>query len=260
LLLDIFLIGALGGLLSGMLGVGGAVILLPLLTTIAGLTFKEASGLTSVQVVASSLISWAAYQRGSFVHLRLAVTMGASSAVGGLIAGYGSGRLSNRTLEWIFLAVVLIAIALLLIPIPEPPPPKPGEMPRFNTAVAAGLGLLVGTLAGLLGAGGGFLIVPLLLTVMRLPTRLAIGTSPVVVLISGSFGFAGKLLAAQIDPLLAGALVVGASPFAYLGTLIGQRLPPRALRALLGLVLAVIAVRAVWVLLVPWAGRPLPGA
>ena len=124
-------------------------------------------------------------------------------------------------------------------------------MPRFNTAVAAGLGLLVGTLAGLLGAGGGFLIVPLLLTVMRLPTRLAIGTSPVVVLISGSFGFAGKLFAAQIDPLLAGALVVGASPFAYLGTLIGQRLPPRALRALLGLVLVVIAVRAVWALLFP---------
>ena len=251
MLLDIVLIGAAGGLLSGMLGVGGAVILLPLLTTIAGLTFKEASGLTSVQVVVSSLISWAAYQRGSLVHLRLAVTMGASSAIGGLIAGYGSGRLSNRTLEWIFLGIVLAAIALLLIPIPEPPPPKPGEMPAFNPFLAAGLGLLVGTLAGLLGAGGGFLIVPLLLTVMRLPTRLAIGTSPVVVLISGAAGFAGKLAGGQIDPLLAGALVVGASPCAYLGTLIGRRLPPRALRALLALVLVAIAARAVWAFVFP---------
>jgi uncharacterized membrane protein YfcA len=251
LLLDIFLIGAAGGLLSGMLGVGGAVILLPLLTTIAGLTFKEASGLTSVQVVASSLISWAAYQRGSLVHLRLAVTVGAASALGGLVAGYGSGRLSNRALEWVFLAVVLAAIALLLIPIPEPPPPKPREMPDFTPVLAAGLGLLVGTVAGLLGAGGGFLIVPLLLTVMRLPTRLAIGTSPVVVLISGSAGFAGKLLAGQIDPLLAGALVAGAFPCAYLGTLVGRRLPPRALRWLLGLVLVAIAVRAAWALAFP---------
>jgi uncharacterized protein len=247
--LTVFLIGAAGGLLSGMLGVGGAVILLPLLTGFAGLTLKEASGLTIVQVVVSSLISWWAYQQGRLVHLSLAVTMGVASAAGGLVAGYASGRLSDRTLEAVFLAVVLAAVVLLLVPIPEPPF-KAGELPRYSPALAAGLGLLVGSVAGLLGAGGGFLIVPLLIAVMRLPTRLAIGTSPVVILISGSFGFVGKLLAGQVDPVLAAALVLGASPSTYLGTLIGRRLPPRVLRRLLGLVLVLIAARTVYTLFV----------
>ncbi len=89
-------------------------------------------------------------------------------------------------------------------------------MPRFNAPLAAGLGLLVGSLAGLLGAGG-IPIVPLLIGIMRLPTRLAIGTSPVVILISGSFGLVGKFLSLQVQPDLAGRPGGGAPPCAYLG-------------------------------------------
>ncbi len=243
LLSTVFAIGAFGGLLSGMLGVGGAVILLPLLTTFAGLTLKEAAGITIVQVVAASVISWVAYQRGRLVHLRLATYMGAASAVGGGAAGYVSGYLSSRTLEWIFLVIVVAAVALLLIPVTELSITG-GEMPRFNAPLAAGLGLLVGSLAGLLGAGGGFLIVPLLIGIMRLPTRLAIGTSPVVILISGSFGLVGKFLSLQVQPDLAAALVGGAAPCAYLGARLGRRLPPRALRLLLGVMLCLTAVRS----------------
>jgi uncharacterized membrane protein YfcA len=247
LLLTVFAIGAVGGLVSGMLGVGGAVLLLPLLTTFAGLTLKEAAGLTIVQVVASSLISWAVYQRGHLVHLSLAVSMGVASAIGGLLAGYFSGVFAERSLEWIFLGVVLTAIALLLVPIKEATL-TPGEMPRYNGVLAAVLGCFVGSLAGLLGAGGGFLIVPLLIAVMHLPTRLAIGSSPVIILISGSFAFVGKLISGQVHADLAAALVLGASPCAYLGTHIGRRLPPRVLRLLLGIALVGIAVRGAYVI------------
>ncbi|MGH2353966.1 MAG: sulfite exporter TauE/SafE family protein [Chloroflexota bacterium] len=247
MLTTVFAIGAAGGLLSGMLGVGGAVILLPLLTAFAGLSLKQASGITIVQVVVSSLVSWAAYQRGRLVHLELATYMGSASALGGIAGGYGSSVLSSRTLEWVFLSVVIVAIALLLIPVGELPATS-GDLPRFNPVQAIGLGLMVGALAGLLGAGGGFLIVPLMIGALRLPTRLAIGSSPVVILISGSFGFAGKLLAGQIQPDLAAALVVSAAPCAYLGTHIGRRLPSRFLRLLLGTILVLIAVRGVLVL------------
>ena len=113
---------------------------------------------------------------------------------------------------------------------------------------------LIGAIGGLLGAGGGFLVVPLLLGVMRLPTRLAIGTAPVVVLLGGAAGFVGKLLGGQVEPRLAAALVLGASPCAYLGTRLGQRLPPRVLRLMLGVLLALIAVRSVYVLLTPYLG------
>lgn len=250
LLLTVFLIGAIGGLLSGMLGVGGAVLLLPLLTLFAGLDIKAAAGLTIVQVVASSSISWAVYRRGSLVHGPLALVMGLSGAVGGLVAGYGSAGLSGRALEWVFFGVVVVAIALLLLPIPEAPPESGGALPPFNPLLAAGLGLLVGGLAGLLGSGGGFLIVPLLIGVMRLPVRLAIGTSPAVVLLSGAAGLAGKLISGQVDPLLAGALVAGAAPSAYLGTRLGRRMPPQALRLLLGTLLVLIAARTLYSILI----------
>jgi uncharacterized membrane protein YfcA len=88
--------------------------------------------------------------------------------------------------------------------------------------LAAVLGCFVGSLAGLLGAGGGFLIVP--------------------------FAFVGKLISGQVHADLAAALVLGASPCAYLGTHIGRRLPPRVLRLLLGIALVGIAVRGAYVI------------
>lgn len=227
-----------------MLGVGGAVVLLPLLTAFAGLTLKEASNVTIAQVIAASIISVVAYQRRGLVYSSLALYMGGASVLGGLAGGLGSKALSSRVLEWLFLAVVVFAIGLLLLPVHEAPIAAMVR-PRFNRLQAAGLGAMAGTLAGLLGAGGGFLIVPLMIGTMRLPTRLAIGTSPAVILISSSSGLLGKLLAGQMRADLALALVAGAAPCAYLGTLVGRRLPARSLRLLLGGVLVAIAVREV---------------
>ncbi len=245
-----FLIGAAGGLVSGLLGVGGAVILLPLLSTFGGLTMKEASGITIVQVVASALVSWLVYQRGRMVHLRLAVYMGTASAIGGFAGGYASQAFSPRAVEWLFLVVVLGAIVLLFLPVQEVAP-KAGEYPPFHSVLAVLLGAAVGLLAGILGAGGGFLIVPLMIGPLRLPTRLAIGSSPVVILISASFALAGKLLAGQIRPDLAAALVLGAAPSAYAGALIGRRLPSRFLRVLLGVMLVLIGARGAILVFAP---------
>src|SRR5688500_9482837 len=102
-----------------MLGIGGAVILLPLLSAFAGLTLKEASNITVVQVVASSLLGWWAVRRGGLVHTRLAIWLGGAGAVGGFIAGFVSGRLTELQLEVIFLSVVLAAIVLLFLPVRE---------------------------------------------------------------------------------------------------------------------------------------------
>jgi uncharacterized membrane protein YfcA len=240
LLATVFLIGAGGGLLAGLLGVGGAVVLLPLLTAFSGLDLKEASSVTIVQVIVTSLISFAAYQRRRLVHARVAFVMGTGSVVGGFAGGYGTRAIPTRWLEWLFLAVVLLAIGLLFVPVHEPVT-LAGQMPPFNRGLTLMLGLLAGGLAGLLGAGGGFLMVPLMIGVMRMPTRLAIGSSPAVILISASSGLLGKLVAGHIRPDLAVALIAGAGPAAYVGTALGGRLTPRGLRLLLALVLVVIA-------------------
>ena len=153
-LLTVFLIGAIGGLLAGLLGVGGAVILLPLLTTFAGLSLKEAAGLTVVQVVASSLVSWWAFRRERLVHMPLAVTMGTGAAIGGLAGGAVSGHLPETALELIFLGAVLAALALLLLP-PLDTPAPPDKMPHYNPFLAVGWGSWWGAWPGSWGRGAG---------------------------------------------------------------------------------------------------------
>ena len=227
-----------------MLGIGGAVILLPLLTAFAGLSLKEASNVTVVQVVVSSLIGWWAFRRGGLVHTKLAMWMGSAGAVGGFAGGFVSGRLSEIQLEVIFFSVVLDALVLLFLPVRELA--VSGDVkPDFNIPFAIGLGGLVGALAGMLGAGGGFLIVPLMLTGLRIPMRLAIGSSSVVKLISSSFAYAGKLVGTHIDPVLAITLLAGAIPCTYAGTWIARRVPPRYLRGVLVVMLVGIALRSV---------------
>src|SRR5688500_7858003 len=169
--------------------------------------------------------------------------MGGAGAFGGFVGGFVSGQLSELQLEIIFLSVVLAAIVLLFLPVRELA--VSGETkPDFNIAFAVGLGGLVGLLAGMLGAGGGFLIVPLMLTGLRIPMRLAIGSSSVVKLISSSFAYAGKLLATYIDPALAIALLAGTVPSTYLGTWIARRVSARFLRAVLIIMLVVVAAQS----------------
>lgn len=251
MLLPIFLVGIVGGVLSGMLGIGGAVILLPLLIAFGGLTLKEATNVTVVQVLVSSLIGWWSFRRGKLVHTRLALWMGGAGAIGGFAGGFGSGYFSNRDLEVVFLGVVLAAIFLLFLPIKELA--LSGDaLPTFNRPFAAGLGGIVGVLAGMLGAGGGFLIVPLMIVGLRVPTRLAIGSSSIVKLISSGFAYAGKLAGTHIDYVLVAALLAGAIPATYLGTWIARRIPPWSLRLILTTMLIGIALRSAQTLFFPF--------
>ena len=235
-----FAVGAIGGVLAGLLGVGGAVVLLPLLTGLTGISLKEASNVTIVQVVAAALVGVGTYYRRRLIHVRPALIMGGASLAGGLLGGYGSAALPSIAIESLFLVVVGVAVALLFIPVAESAAAD-GTLPFVEPLKAAGLGLCVGTLAGLLGAGGGFLIVPLLIGALRFPTRLAIGTSPAVIVLGSAAALVGKAVSHQVQVLPAVAVVAGAMPFTYLGARLSHRLSPRALRLLLVAVLIAIA-------------------
>jgi uncharacterized protein len=243
----LFFVGAIGGLLSGLLGVGGAVVLLPLLTTFAGMSLKQASNVTIVQVVAAALVSVRLHYPQRLIHVRLAIVMGSASLAGGLIGGLGSAALPPLTVEALFLLVVFVALALLTLPTDQFFTTTDG-FPRVPPIRAAAIGLMAGALAGILGAGGGFLIVPLLIGPLHLPTRLAVGTSPAVILIGSIAAMIGKALSRQILVVPAAILVTGAIPFTYLGARLSARLSPRSLRLLLAAVLLVIALRGAFTL------------
>jgi len=103
----------------------------------------------------------------------------------------------------------------------------------------------VGLFGGMVGQGGSFLLIPLMTSFIRIPTRIAVGSNLAIVLLSSLAGCIGKAVTGQIVWLLALPIVLTVIPAALLGGYVSSRLPVRSLRLFLGLVIATAAVR-VW--------------
>jgi uncharacterized membrane protein YfcA len=229
------LIGASLGLVGG----GGALLTVPTLVHVAGFAPREA-------IVASLVVVGVAATAGALLHcrygtldVRVAAWFGGIGAIGAL-AGARVGRMLPAA--WLMLAFAVIAIAagVMLMSRRALVPPSTGHR-RPGLVVATALG--VGFLTGLLGVGGGFLIVPALALVLRLPMARAVGTSLAVIAINCAAGLVAA--ATALDP----AHVVVTAVFAgltLLGTLAGTRTAsrtrPEVLRRAFGVL--VVAVGA----------------
>jgi uncharacterized membrane protein YfcA len=125
------------------------------------------------------------------------------------------------------------------------------DLPREHLMVAllplTLYSLAVGVLIGFLGAGN-FVFVPLLIYVLKVPTRIAIGSSLFIAMMNTSSGFLGKLLTGQIPLLLASSVIVGAAIGALIGEKLHSKISTRTLRQIYAVVVALIAAR-VWMTL-----------
>ena len=252
----LILIGFVGAFVAGLVGIGGAIILIPMLiygphlVGHQGLDIHTASGVTMVQVAVAGATGMLAHRRLGNLDMALTVTLGSSMAVGSLVGGLTSGLLPPAYLSAIFASLAAVAAALMLAgqrtAIAET---TEGPVP-FNAAVVAAIGLVVGLLVGMVGAGGGILLVPIMIFLLHVPVRIAVGSTLAIVAASGITGSLGKAVTGQIDWLSALALVVGALPGAHLGARMSRLVPAGLLARLLGLLVAGIAVKMWWDLLV----------
>jgi uncharacterized membrane protein YfcA len=108
-------------------------------------------------------------------------------------------------------------------------------------SVAGGVGLL----GGLVGQGGSFILIPLMTSFVKIPTRIALGSNLAIVLLSSAAAFIGKALTGQIEWLLALPIIVTVIPAAYLGGHFSQKVPVLILRRCLAIVIALAAIR-IW--------------
>lgn len=154
-----------------------------------------------------------------------------------------------------FALMMLGAAAAMWRPRPAPPPAPPASRarsPRRLAAVAA-LGAIVGAVTGLVGAGGGFLFVPVFTLLLGLPMHRAVGTSLVVIALNASAALAGHLGHVDLDAALAGPVVGGALAGALAGTRLSAGASERALRRGFAVLLAGIAL---WMIVTsPLLGR-----
>jgi uncharacterized membrane protein YfcA len=244
--------GSMAGFLGGMLGLGGGILLAPMLlyapgaVGLEGPAVKEIMGLTMVQGLAGGLSGLARHQSFGFVSWRLVWSMGVPLGAAALIGALVSSRVPDGVLLGLFASMALIAAALAFVRGGSAVSDGgPEEKPVFNVSLTLACGAAVGLAGGMVGQAGGFLLIPLMIYVLRIPTRFAIGSNLGIILFPAVAGLAGKLGTAQVPLLLAIALVGGTVPGAMLGSLVSRRVRPRALRyALAGIVTA--AALGIW--------------
>lgn len=255
------LLGALVGLILGLLGGGGSVLAIPLLTY--GLDLQpKAAIVTSLWVVGiAALVASLVHARAGNVRYRIALAFGLIGGVGAALGAQLARLLPGAAQLILFAGVMLIAgVRMIRSPAPDE---ESGEASLPISSVwtpTIGLAALAtGVVTGVVGVGGGFLIVPSLVFLVGLPMRQAIGTSLAVIVLNAVGGSLGYGTYIEVDLSTALPFVFGAGLAGALGSLLGQRVSPRKLRTAFGVGVVVLAIgmgaRESWALRTH-AGRP----
>lgn len=221
------LLSILIGLSLGLLGGGGSILTVPILTYVAGLDPKEAIAASLFVVGVTSAVSAINHARNRRVKWRTGVIFGAAGMAGAFGGGLLGGYIPSVVLMVAF-ALMMIATSIAMI---RGRKGSAGEVKDRDLPLGRVIldGLVVGVITGLVGAGGGFLVVPALALLGGLSMPVAVGTSLVVITMKSFAGLAGYLTSVELDWALVGAVTVAA----ILGSLLGSRLAGRIPEALL---------------------------
>jgi uncharacterized membrane protein YfcA len=251
----LLVLGAVGAFVSGLLGVGGAIVMIPLLLYgppllgVGMLDVRSVAAITMVQVFVAAFSGMLAHGRHRAVNRRLAVVGGAAMATASLAGAVVSRYVPQRWLLVVFAVMVTVAFVLMLLPEPAPDVAEPAAVKEYRASLAAVTAGAVGVAAGLVGAGGAFLLVPLLLVVVGVPIRVTIGSSLAITAAAATAGVVGKALTGQIPLAPAVVVATGALPGAQLGAAASRRLSGVALKRALRAVIVLTGVRVWWHLL-----------
>ena len=235
------------GLLLGLMGGGGSILMVPLLTYVAGLDPKEAIAGSLFVVGVTSLVSVGLHARAGNVRWRTGLVFGLAGMVGAALGGVVGGFLPGTVLLIAFAVMMLVTAWAMIRPKrPTAAPAEGGHAPGRALGRIVLDGVVVGFVTGIVGAGGGFLVVPALVLLAGLPMSAAVGTSLLVIALKSFAGLGGYLTSVTLDwPFL-----LAVTGVAVLGALIGaalvKRVPDKALKKGFGwFVLAMGAVMLV---------------
>ena len=250
-----FLIGTLGlisGFLSGLLGIGGGIVMAPLLLYVPplfnmeSLTMQTVAGLTIVQGLVGCLAGSLIHKKFHFVSNELSLYMGSAIFIAAIVGGAGARFVSNNVLLFIFACLAFSAALLMFVPVTKDSETPDAAAVKFSRLRAVTTASGVGLLGGLVGQGGSFILIPLMTSYVQVPTRIAIGSNLAIVLLSSIAGFIGKAATGQIEWLLTIPIALTVIPAASFGGNVSRRVPVHYLRRLLAGLIALAAIR-MWI-------------
>lgn len=222
------------GVALGLLGGGGSILTVPILVYVVGIAAHEAIALSLLIVGVTSVAAALPHARSRRVQWRTALLFGATSMVGAFAAGKLARFIPGAVLLLLF-GVMMLVTALAMMRGGQQEAGEEGtdrerplrELPLIKI-VLEGLG--VGAITGLVGAGGGFLVVPALVIFGKLPMRTAVGTSLVVIAMKSFAAFAGYAATTHVDWGFAAMAIAAAVGGSFLGSGLSSRLSQGLLR------------------------------
>jgi uncharacterized membrane protein YfcA len=274
----LILAGAASGALGALLGVGGAIILIPFLVIVIHLPMHHAVATGLVSVIATSTAAAVVNLDRGLVNVRLALSLEIASVAGGIAGGLVAASLPGRALMVVFAILVVAAAAVMWrglrapiapagpVPGAATPVPAPGvEMTgRLGSAyddpadggrvvyrvkrlpLAQGVSLGAGGLSGLLGIGGGIFVVPALDLFCGVPIKAAAATSNFMIgvtAVASAFLYFGR---GDVRPAVTGYAVLGIMAGSLVAALINRRIGGGIVRRLFAALLIVVAAQMIW--------------
>ena len=247
-----FVIGGLSlitGFLSGLVGIGGGIILGPLLLYVPPafglepLVMRDVAGLTIVQGLLACLGGVFIHRKFHFVSDKLSLTMGITIFIAAGVGGAASGFIANEILLFIFACLAFAAAILMIKPVRNDLEKPDAAAVHFRWPRAVSVASGVGLLGGMVGQGGSFILIPLMSSYVKIPTRIAIGSNLAIVMLSSMAAFISKAATGQIQWLMTIPIVLMVIPFASLGGYVSSKISVLWLRRILA---SLIAAAALW--------------
>jgi uncharacterized protein len=241
--LALIVVGIFGGVLSGAFGVGGGIIMVPLLMWFVGLDQRQAAATSLVAIIPTAVAGAIQYGIQGQVDVVAGLIVAAGGVGGALIGTRLLRRLSLTWLRWLFIALlVLVAVRLFF----EVPSRDAGITWSPWVVVALALvGVVMGIASGLFGIGGGVILVPLLIAFFGMGDLLAKGTSLLAMIPTSVTGSVANVRAGMVrlgDGLIAGIAAVVAS---FGGVALAFLLPPQLAVILFAVFILIVAAQLV---------------
>ena len=282
LLIAAVLVGLAIGILSGMLGVGGGTIMVPMFRLAFGMSALASTGTSLFAIIPTSISGVVSHVRDKTCVPKVGIAMG----IGGASTSALGVWLASQSPGWAVMVAAAVVIGYsaytmcskaLKLPkasetvpkrsFPESDAVKPGvpeekgeqpdasdspqraavewggsELTASLLVKAALIGVVAGVASGYVGLGGGFIMVPLMLAFLHMPMKLASGTSLIGIMLLAIPGAAMQCVLGNVDYLVAGAVVCGSVPGAFVGAKLAKRVSERNLRLMFAAFLGVGAV------------------
>lgn len=219
--------GGITGAFLGLLGGGGSIVAVPALVYILGLSAKAAIGTSLVVVGAASLLAAWNYYLNRSVVVPLAISFGFAGAAGSLV-GSKIAQFIPDSIQLYMFATTMAIVALLLMK-PQYAQEEVSDGRKSANWPVLAIGVSAGILTGILGVGGGFIIVPVLVLSLRLPLLKAVGTSLLIIGLNSIAGSISYLPYLQLDFSIA-VFAVATLVFAVLGARLARVIPQERLR------------------------------